>query len=66
MEAIGSQPLLASIAATALALAVFAGWRERRRVRRIDPDAVGAIDWLGVQMAALVVLAIAGLLALHG
>lgn len=66
VEAIDAQPLLVSIAIAAAALAIAAGWRERRRARRTDPDAVGAVDWLSVQMAALVVLAITGLIALHG
>lgn len=61
-----SQALLASIAAAAFVLALFAGWRDRRRRVRVHADAVGWVDWTTVQMAALIALAIAGWLALKG
>lgn len=60
-----AQALLAGVAVTAALLAGYAGWREARRRGRSDPDAVGMIDWVTVQYAAFVALAVAGLLALH-
>jgi small-conductance mechanosensitive channel len=61
-----AQASLALIAAIALALAVFAGWRAHRRGRRRDPDAVGWVDWTLVQMVALIALAVTGYVALKG
>ena len=52
-------------AAACLALALFAAWRERRRKRRDDPDAIGPIDWVSVQVFALIALAILAALAFH-
>lgn len=60
-----AQVLLAGGAGTALAVALFAGWRERARKRRTTFDAVGLIAWPTVQMLALIALAMCGLLALH-
>lgn len=60
-----AQVLLASGAGTALAVALVAGWRERARKRRIDFDRLGLVAWPTVQMLALIVLAMCGLLALH-
>lgn len=60
------QALLATIAATALGVAVFAGWRDHRRRRRHDPDAVGWVDWTTVQVLALIALAIVALVAWKG
>ncbi|SFO27636.1 hypothetical protein SAMN05428984_3139 [Sphingomonas sp. OK281] len=40
------------------AIAVVAGLGERRRRRRHDPDSVGWVDWLTVQMLALIGLAV--------
>lgn len=54
------------VAMLALLLALFAAWRERRRMRRVDPDAVGLLDWRGVQMLALLLLAVALLLVVKG
>jgi cytochrome c-type biogenesis protein CcmH/NrfF len=45
-------------AVAALALAVVAGWRDHRRRKRVDPDAVSAVDWRSVQMLALFACAI--------
>lgn len=61
-----AQVLLMTGAVLALATAVFAGWREARRRRRAAADAVGWIDWTTVQMAALIALAVLGLLAAKG
>lgn len=59
------QVLLAGWAGALTAVAIFAGWREWRRNRRHEPDAVGLVPWQTVQVLALVGLAICGLLALH-
>ncbi|WP_156818897.1 hypothetical protein [Sphingomonas sp. Mn802worker] len=60
-------PLAAGIVAIlALLLALFAAWRERRGTMRVDPDAVGLLDWRGVQMLALLLLAVALLLVAKG
>lgn len=59
-----AQGLLCAIAATAVVVAVLAGWREHRRRRRANPDAVGWVDWTLVQVIALIVAAIAGWIAL--
>ncbi|WP_374146456.1 hypothetical protein [Sphingomonas sp. 28-63-12] len=42
----------------ALAIAVFSGWRDWRRARRENLDAVGIVDWPTVQILALIVAAI--------
>ncbi|WP_156347944.1 hypothetical protein [Sphingomonas sp. Leaf231] len=59
-----AQVLPFAIAATAVTIAVAAGWRDHRRRHRVDPDAVGWIDWTWVQAIALIVAAIAGWVAL--
>ncbi len=59
-----AQGLLCAIAATAVDVAVLAGWREHRRRRRANLDAVGWVDWTLVQVIALIVAAIAGWVAL--
>lgn len=43
-----------------LALALFAGFRERQRKRRANLDKIGIIDWPAVQVLALIA---AGILA---
>lgn len=48
------------------AIALFAGWRQARRGRRRDVDAVGWVDWTTVQVFALFALAGAALLAWKG
>ncbi|MEG8043435.1 hypothetical protein QP164_12145 [Sphingomonas sp. LR59] len=40
------------------ALAIAAGFGERRRRRRHDPDSVGWVDWPTVQVLALIALAV--------
>lgn len=45
-------------AGASLALAVFAGFRDWRRKRRVDLDKVGIIDWPAVQVLALIAVAI--------
>lgn len=59
------QVLLASWAGAFAVVAVYAGWRERRRNRRTDMDAVGLMPWTTIQILALIGLALCGLLALH-
>lgn len=58
------QAILAGWAGALTTVALFAGWRERRRARRSDPDAVGLVPWPTVQVLALIGLALCGLLAL--
>ncbi|GAA0329302.1 hypothetical protein GCM10009087_44400 [Sphingomonas oligophenolica] len=45
-------------AGLALALAVFAGLRDRQRKRRKNLDKVGIVDWPAVQVIALIGTAI--------
>lgn len=60
-----TQALLGGMAGVAVAVVLLAGWREARRKRRDDPDAVGWVDWPTVQVLALIALAVVGLLALR-
>lgn len=50
----------------AIAVALLSGWRDWRRARRDDPDAVSMIDWPTVQVFALLTAAILGALAVRG
>jgi hypothetical protein len=59
------QAMLWGGAGILVTIAVFAGWREHRRTRRDDVDAVGMIAWPTVQILALIALAVVGLFALH-
>lgn len=45
-------------AVTALAIALFSGWRDWRRARRDNLDSVGIVDWPTVQMLALIMAVI--------
>lgn len=56
----------AVVAALCVLVAIVASFRERRRVTRHDPDAVGWIDWTTVQMLALILLAVALLVMAKG
>ncbi len=47
------------VAASCVGVAILALFRERRRVTRHDPDAVGWVDWNTVQMLALIGAAVA-------
>lgn len=60
------QALLWSGAVAAALVAGLAGWRERRRKRRVDPDAVGVIAWPTVQLLALIVTVVCVSMALKG
>ncbi|KTT70610.1 hypothetical protein NS334_12055 [Sphingomonas endophytica] len=60
-----AQVLLGMIAIGALGVAVLAGWRDLRRRRRRDLDAVGWIDWTLVQVFALIAAAISVYLVLR-
>lgn len=59
-----TQAMLWMGAGAALGCAVLAGWRDHRRRRRDDPDAIGMIDWPTLQVVALIAAAILGGLAL--
>ena len=61
-----AQVLLSTVGAAGAVVAILAGWRDRRRRRRADMDAVGWVDWPLVQMLAIFALAAAGLLAWKG
>jgi hypothetical protein len=50
----------------AIAVALFSGWRDWRRARRDDPDAVSMIDWPIVQIFALIAAAVLAGLAFKG
>jgi hypothetical protein len=45
-------------AGASLALAIFAGFRDWRRKRRVNLDKIGIIDWPTVQVLALFAAAI--------
>ena len=55
---------LAAPGALALAIAIYAAWADRKRMRRSDPDAVGLVSWSGVafwaSLGAVALLGLAG------
>lgn len=59
------QARLWSGVATLVALAVMSAFAERRRMRRSDPDRVGVVPWLGVQVFALVAALLLASVALN-
>jgi heme A synthase len=65
-EASGTQLTAGGVAIASVLVALFAAWRERRSARRTNPDAVGLLDWRGVQMFALITLAVSLLLVAKG
>jgi hypothetical protein len=58
------QARLWSGVAALVALAVASAFAERRRMRRSDPDRVGVVPWLSVQLFALVAALIVASVAL--
>jgi len=46
-------------------VAVGAGFADRRRRHRVDPDQIGMIDWPGVQLLAVAVAIVAVSIALR-
>lgn len=59
-----TQAMLWGAAGSCAISAAGAAWRERRRMRRRDPDAVGLVDWRTVQVAAIGLAIVLGGLAL--
>lgn len=49
----------------AVLIVAISGWRDWRRARRDDPDAVGMIDWPTVQVLALIAAVIMAGLAIR-
>lgn len=60
-----TQAVLLGAAASCGVAAAVAAWRDSRRTRRHDPDAVGLIDWRTVQLAAIAAALILGALAIR-
>ena len=60
-----TQAALCGGAIVCFGIAAIAGWRDYRRIRRRDPDAIGLIDWPTLQMASLLVAVILAGLALR-
>lgn len=58
------QAMLWAGAVASAAAGLFAGWRDWRRVRRHDPDAVGPVDWGAVQVLAVLAAVACAALAL--
>ncbi len=56
---------LAAIGVAALSVAAVARYGDARRMRRSDPDAVGLVPWTTVFFAALLVMVVAGTLAVR-
>lgn len=50
----------------AVVVVLLSGWRDWRRTRRDNPDAVSMIDWPTVQVLALIGVVVMAGLALRG
>jgi hypothetical protein len=61
-----TQAMLIGAAASCAMAAAGAAWRDHRRTRRHDPDAVGVIDWRTVQLGAIVATLVLAALAIRG
>ena len=57
---------LAVLVVVAVVLAIFSGWRDYRRNRRIDLDRIGWVDWRTIQMFALIAAVGFAIIAQHG
>lgn len=51
--------------AACIVVAVTSAFAERRRARRDDPDRVGMVPWLGVQLFAMLAAVVLASVALH-
>ncbi|WP_298196692.1 hypothetical protein [Novosphingobium sp.] len=65
MDFLADHPALAG-ALVALAVALFAWWGDRRRLRRTDLDRVGLMPWEGLFFWALLAAVLLGAAGLQG